>query len=204
MELKTSDKSVSLCFRKMMTMIQGWMMKQHERRARHEEHIIDVTVNGANSTSSISCKQQLLIAGTTIRTCGMRKFTPQMIAGATRDEGTYHFFQTKEIALSLIMPPNANAKCKKKKDVVKIFKVSTKGRLVTFTCKILGIPLSKSSPYTLHHCLLDVGSEKRACYATREAAIFAACIRGLLDFPFKCRMMRNGVPIWVDRILPLE
>ncbi len=47
-------------------MMQGWMAKQHERRARHEEHIIDLTVNGANFTSSISHHQQLLIAGATI------------------------------------------------------------------------------------------------------------------------------------------
>jgi hypothetical protein len=47
-------------------MTQGQMMKQHERRERHEEHIIDVTVNGANFTSSISHKQCLQIAGTTI------------------------------------------------------------------------------------------------------------------------------------------
>jgi hypothetical protein len=91
-----------------------------------------------------------------------------------------------------------------KKDMVKIFKVSTKGRRVTFTCEIFGIPLWKSSPYTLHYCLVDVESEKSACYATREAAIFAACIRGVLEFPFKCWMMRNGVPICVDRIHPLE
>ncbi len=83
-----------------------------------------------------------------------------MIVGATCDEGTYHFFQAKELALSLMMPPNGNAKCKKKKEVVKIFKVSMEGRLVTFTCKIFGIPLWKCSPYTLHHCLVDVGSKK--------------------------------------------
>jgi hypothetical protein len=58
-----------------------------------------------------------------------------------------------ELALSLMMPPNANAKCKKKKDAVKIFNVCPEDRLVTFTCKIFGIPLSKSSPYTLYHCL---------------------------------------------------
>jgi hypothetical protein len=124
----------------------------------------------------------------------MRKFTPQMIAGATRDEGTYHFFQAKELALSLMMPPNVNAP---------FFEVFTDGGLVTFTCEIFGIQLWRSSPYTLHHCLVDVGSDKRACYATREAAIFAACIRGVLEYPFKCGKTRNGVPTWVDRILPL-
>jgi hypothetical protein len=41
------------------------MTKQHERRAMHEKHIIDLMVNGENFTSSISWHQQLLIAGTT-------------------------------------------------------------------------------------------------------------------------------------------
>jgi hypothetical protein len=45
--------------------------------------------------------------------------------------------------------------------------------------------LWRSSPYTLCHCLVDVRSDKWACYATREAAIFAACIRGVLEYPFK-------------------
>jgi hypothetical protein len=129
----------------------------------------------------------------------MRKFTPQMIVGATGDKGTCHFFQAKELTLSLMMPPNANnAKCKKKNNMVKIFKVCPEGRLVTFTCKIFGIPLSKSSPYTLCHCLVDVVSETRACYATKEDAIFATCIRGILEFPFNCWKTRNGVPIWAD------
>jgi hypothetical protein len=38
----------------------------------------------------------------------------------------------------------------------------------------------------------------------KEAAIFAACVRGVLEFPFKCGKTRNGVPMWVDCILPLE
>jgi hypothetical protein len=57
MELKTSNKSIFLSCRKRKAMMQGWMAKQHERRARHEEHIIDLTVNGANFTSSISHHQ---------------------------------------------------------------------------------------------------------------------------------------------------
>jgi hypothetical protein len=160
MELKTSDKSVSLCFQKRKAIKQGWMTKQQERRARHEQHDIDLAINGANFTSSISWQQRLLIAGTTIRTHGMRKFTPQMIAGATRDQGTYRFFQAKELALSLMMPPNGNAPYKKKKEVVKVFEVFTNGGLVTFTCEIFGIRLWRSSPYTLRHCLVDVGSDK--------------------------------------------
>jgi hypothetical protein len=117
----------------------------------------------------------------------------------------YCFFQAKELALSLMMSSNAKAKCKKKNDMVKIFKVCPEGRLVTFTCKIFGILLSKSSPYTLHHCLVDVVSETSACYATREAASHLCCLhRGILEIPFKCGKTRNGVPIWADRILPLE
>ncbi len=81
--------------------------------------------------------------------------------------------------------------------MVKNFNVCPEGRLVT-TCKIIGIPMSKSSPYTVCHCLVDVMSEKRAYYATREAAIFAACIPGILEFPFKPGKTRNGVPIWVN------
>jgi hypothetical protein len=38
----------------------------------------------------------------------------------------------------------------------------------------------------------------------RLPAIFAACIRGILEIPFKRGKTRNGVPIWADRILPLE
>jgi hypothetical protein len=51
---------------------------------------------------------------------------------------------------------------------------------------------------------MHVGSDKQACYTTREAAIFAACIRGVLEYPFTCGKTRNGVPIWVIQILPLE
>jgi hypothetical protein len=71
-------------------------------------------------------------------------FTPQMIAGLTRKEGTYHFFEIKGTALSL-MVPNVGSKWKWQKDAVNTFKVSTTGRLVTFTTKILGIPLMKHS-----------------------------------------------------------
>jgi hypothetical protein len=50
--------------------------------------------------------------------------------------------------------------------------------LVTFTSEIFGIPLMKHSWYALKHCLVDVKEDKRACYNTKEAAIFATCIRG--------------------------
>jgi hypothetical protein len=134
---------------------------------------------------------------------GARMFTPQMIAGSMRKEGTYHFFEIKETALSL-MVPNVGSKWKRKKDAVKTFKVLTKGGLVTFTTKIFGIPLMKHSWYALKHCLVDVVEDKRACYATKEAAIFAECIQGILEYPYKCGKTRNGVPTWADRILPLH
>jgi hypothetical protein len=62
----------------------------------------------------------------------------------------------------------------------------------------------KHSRYALKHCLVDVKADKRACYATKEAAVFAACIRGILEYPYKCGKTRNGVPTWVDHILPLH
>jgi hypothetical protein len=102
-------------------------------------------------------------------------FTPQMIAGSTQKEGTYHFFEMKGTALSLMVPDVAS-KWKRKKDAVNTFKVSTTGGLVTFTTKIFGIPLMKHSQYALKHCLVDVKGDKRACYATKEAAVFAACV----------------------------
>ena len=126
-----------------------------------------------------------------------------MIAGSTRKEGTYHFFEMKGTALSL-MVPNVGSKWKRKKDAVNTFKVSTTGRLVTFTTEIFGIPLMKHSRYALKHCLVDVEGDKRACYATKEAAVFAACIRGILEYPYKRGKTRNGVPTWVDHILPLH
>jgi hypothetical protein len=56
-------------------------------------------------------------------------FTPQMIAGSTQKEGTYHFFEIKGTAVSL-MVPNVGSKSKQKKDPVNTFKVSTSGGLV--------------------------------------------------------------------------
>jgi hypothetical protein len=109
----------------------------------------------------------------------------------------------KGTALSL-MVPNMGSKWKWKKDAVNTFKVSTTGGLVTFTTEIFGIPLMKHSWYALKHCLVDVKGDKRACYATKEAAVFAACIRGILEYPYKCGKTRNGVPTWVDHILPLH
>ncbi len=77
------------------------MAKQHERMARHEEHIIDLTVAGT-TTHLNPWNEKVHSADDTL--------------GATHDKGTYHFFQAKELTLSLMMPPNANAKCKKKND----------------------------------------------------------------------------------------
>ncbi len=106
-------------------------------------------------------------------------FTPQMIAGSMQKEGTYHFFKTKETDLSL-MVPSVGSKWKRKKDAVNTFKVATTGGLVTFMTEIFGIPLMKQSWYALKHCLVDVKEDRRACYTTKEAAVFAACIRGIL------------------------
>jgi hypothetical protein len=87
---------------------------------------------------------------------------------------------------------------------VNTFKVATTGGLVTFTTEIFGIPLMKQSWYALKHCLVDVKEDKRACYTTKEAAVFAACIRGILEYPYKHGKTRNGVPTWANRILPLH
>jgi hypothetical protein len=134
---------------------------------------------------------------------GARMFTPEMIAGSTQKEGTYHFFETKETALSLVVP-NVGLKWKRKKDAVNTFKVATTSGLVTFTTEIFGIPLKEHSRYALQHCLVDVKEDKRACYATKEAAIFTACIRGILEYWYKRGKTRNGVPTWADHILPLH
>jgi hypothetical protein len=171
--------------------------------AMQEEHIMDIALNGENYCSAIHRRQRYFVAGASVRTRGARMFTPQMIAGSTRKEGTYHFFEIKGTALSL-MVPNVGSKWKRMKDAVHTFKVSTTGRLVTFTTKIFGIPLMKHSRYALKHCLVDVKGDKRACYATKEAAVFAACIRGILEYPYKHGKTRNGVPTWVDHILPLH
>ena len=75
------------------------------------------------------------------------------------------------------MSPNVGSKWKRKKDPVNTLEVWTTGRLVTFTTEIFGIPLMKHSRYALKHCFVDVEGDKRARYATKEAAVFAACIR---------------------------
>jgi hypothetical protein len=168
-----------------------------------EEHIMDIELNGENYCLTIHRQQHYFVAGASVRTCGARMFTPQMIAGSTRKEGTYHFFEMKGTALTL-MVTSVGSKWKRKKDAVNTFKVSTTGGLVTFTTKIFGIPLMKHSWYALKHCLVDVKGDKRACYATKEAAVFATCIRGILEYPYKRSKTRNGVPSWVDHILPLH
>jgi hypothetical protein len=103
-----------------------------------------------------------------------------------------------------LMVPNVGLKWKQKKDAVNTFKVLTSGRLVTFTTEIFCIPLMKHSRYALKHCLVDVKGDKRACYATKEAAAFATCSRGILEYPYKHGKTRNGVPTWFDHILPLH
>jgi hypothetical protein len=146
--------------------------------AMQEEHIIDIALNGEIYCLSIHKRQHHFVAGASVRMRGARMFTPQMIAGSMQKEGMYHFFETKETALSL-MVPNVGLKWKQKKDTVNTFKVATTGRLVTFT---IGIPLMKKSQHALKHCLVDVKEDKRACYTTKEAAVFAACIRGILEY----------------------
>jgi hypothetical protein len=179
MELKTSGKTLLLSHqKKQKRKQQGLTNKCREKMAMQEEHIMDIALNGENYCSAIHRQQRYFVAGALVRTCGARMFTPQMIAGSTQKEGTYHFFNMKETALSL-MVPNVGSKWKRKKDAVNTFKVSTTGRLVTFTTKIFG-------------------------YATKEAAVFAACIRGILEYPYKCGKTRNGVPTWVNHILPLH
>jgi hypothetical protein len=160
--------------------------------AMQEEHIMDIALNSENYCSAIHRQQRYFVAGASVRMRGARMFTPQMIAGSMRKEGTYHFFELKGTALSL-MVPNVGLKWKRKKDTVNTFKVST-----------TGIPLMKHSRYALKHCLVDVKGDKRACYPTKEAAVFAACIRGILEYAYKCGKTRNGVPTWVDHILPLH
>jgi hypothetical protein len=87
----------------------------HEKMAMREEHIIDIALNGKNYCSSIHKQQRYFVAGASVRTRGARMFTPQMIAGSTRLKGggggTYHFLETKETALSLMLP-NVGSKWK--------------------------------------------------------------------------------------------
>ncbi len=51
--------------------------------AMHEEHIIDIALNGENYYLSINKQQHYFVAGVSIRMHGARMFTPQMIAGLT-------------------------------------------------------------------------------------------------------------------------
>jgi hypothetical protein len=204
MELKTSGKTLLLSHqKKRKSKQQGPSNKHREKMAMQEEHNMEIALNGENYCSAIHRRQRYFVAGASVRTHVARMFTPQMIAGLTQKEGTYHFFEMKGTALSL-MVSNVGSKWKRKKDAANTFKVSTTGRLVTFTTKIFDIPLMKHSRYALKHCLVDVKGDKRACYATKEAAVFAACIRGILEYPYKHGKTRNGVPTWVDHILPLH
>jgi hypothetical protein len=123
--------------------------------AMQEEHIMDIALNSENYCSAIHRRQRYFVAGASVRMRGARMFTPQMIAGSTQKEGMYHFLEMKGTALSL-MVPNMGSKWKWKKDALNTFKVSTTGRLVTFTTEIFGIPLMKHSRYALKHCLVDV------------------------------------------------
>jgi hypothetical protein len=136
MELKTSGKTLLLSHRKKRkSKQQGLTNKRCEKMAMKEEHIMDIALNGENYCSAIHRQQCYFVAGASVRMRGARMFTPQMIAGLMRKEGTYHFFEMKGTALSL-MVPNVGLKWKWKKDAVNTFKVSTTGGLVTFTTEI--------------------------------------------------------------------
>jgi hypothetical protein len=63
--------------------------------AMQEEHIMDIALNGENYGSAIHRQQCYFVAGVSVRTCRARMFTPQMIAGLMRKEGTYHFFEIR-------------------------------------------------------------------------------------------------------------
>jgi hypothetical protein len=152
MELKTSRKMLLLSNqKKQKSKEQGGTNKHCEKMDMQEEHIIDIACNGKKYCLSIHKQQCYFVAGASVRMHGARMFTPQMIAGSTQKEGTYHFFETKETALSL-MVPNMGSKWKQKKVTVNTFKVVTTGRLVTFTTEIISIPLMKQSRYALKHC----------------------------------------------------
>jgi hypothetical protein len=84
MELKTSSKMLLLSNRKKRkSKEQGGTNKCHKKMAMQEEHIIDFAVNGKNYCFSIHKQQRYFVAGASVRTCGARMFTPQMIAGST-------------------------------------------------------------------------------------------------------------------------
>jgi hypothetical protein len=104
--------------------------------AMQEAHLIDIALNGENYCSAIHRRQRYFVAGASVRTRGARMFIQQMIAGLTRKEGTYHFFETKETALSLMVPNMGSKWKRKKKDAVNTFKVATTGGLVTFTTEM--------------------------------------------------------------------
>jgi hypothetical protein len=136
MELKTSGKTLLLSHRKRQkTQQEGLTNKRCEKMAMQEQHIMDIALNGENYGSAIHRQQRYFVAGALVRTRRARMFTPQMIAGSTPKGGTYHFFEIKGTALSL-MVPNVGSKWKQKKDAVNTFIVSTSGRLVTFTTEI--------------------------------------------------------------------
>jgi hypothetical protein len=112
MELKTFGKMLLLSNQKQQkSKEQGGTNKHHKKMAMQEEHIIDIALNGKNYCFSIHKQQCYFVAGASVRMHGARMFIPQMIAGLTQKEGMYHFFETKETALSL-MVPNVGSKWK--------------------------------------------------------------------------------------------
>jgi hypothetical protein len=72
--------------------------------AIQEEHIIDMHLMVKITVCPSISNSANFVAGASVSTHGARMFTPQMIVGSTQKEGTYHFFETKETALSLMVP----------------------------------------------------------------------------------------------------
>jgi hypothetical protein len=145
MELKTSGKMLLLSHQKKQKSKQQGLTNKHcEKMVMQEEHIMDIALNSENYCLAIHRRQHYFVAGASVRMRGARMFTPQMIAGSARKEGTYHFFEMKGTAL-ILMVPNVGLKWKWKKDAVNTFKISTTGGLVTFTTEIFSIPLMKHS-----------------------------------------------------------
>ena len=206
MELQTSQgsKLIGERKRKRNAKTEDGSSADSAKRARMEDEIIDLATNGETFKGAIKREQRLSLSGAIVRTRRSGQFTAQMIFQASRDNGTYHFFQLRETALSLMVDRNVKRSGKCKARAVKTECVSTESGLRAYTCSIFGIPLMKQSPYTLPHGIVDVENEKRACYATKAAAEVAAYVRGILQFPYRRGQTVNGVPKWADNILPQE
>jgi hypothetical protein len=72
--------------------------------AIQEEQIIDMHLMAKITFCPSISNSANFVAGASVSTHGARMFTPQMIVGSMQKEGTYHFFETKETALRLMVP----------------------------------------------------------------------------------------------------